>query len=325
MRTFVEPTITDVLLAYRFLRNRVRHTPTEYSPALSEQTGADVFIKWESRQICNAFKVRGALNRMYHLSPEERERGVVTASSGNHAQGIAMAAADLGVRATVCVPGVCPETKKAAILRLGRGWVDLHVEGHFYDDAEDAAHALEAGSGMTYVSSFEDPYIVAGAGTVGLEMFMDEPELDVLLVPAGGGGLINGVALAAKALRPEVEIWGIQSVASQPWVASWPSGKVVEVTYDDSLADGLTGWIPQSLLDMAKKRIAGFLAIEEDEVARGIAFCHRHHHQVVEGAGAVGIGALLGNRIDVRGRRVGVVISGGNIDEKRLMEVLNRH
>lgn len=325
MHKVIDPSITDVLMAYRFLKDRVRHTPTEFSYPLSEKIGAEVFIKWENRQICNSFKVRGALNRMYHLSAEERERGVVTASSGNHAQGIAMAAADLGVRAVVCVPGVCPETKKEAIRRLGQGWVELHVEGHFYDDAEDAAHALEKEKGMTYVSSFEDPFIISGAATLGLEMLMDEPELDLLVVPAGGGGLINGVALAARSLRPSVEVWGVQSVASQPWVASWPSGKVVEVSYHDSLADGLTGWIPQSLLDLAKKRISGFLAIEEEDVARGIAFCHHHHHQVVEGAGAVGIGALLAGRLDVKGRRIGVVISGGNIDEKRLMEVLNRY
>ncbi len=325
MREFVEPTITDVLLAYRFLRHRVRHTPTEYSPHLSERSGAEVFLKWENLQICNAFKVRGALNRMHHLTPGERDRGVVTASSGNHAQGIAMAAAELGIRAVICVPGVCPETKKEAIRRLGQGQVELHVEGHFFDDAEDAAHGLERERGMTYVSSFEDPFIVGGAGTVGLEMVMDQPELDLLLVPAGGGGLINGVALAAEAFHPGVEIWGIQSVASQPWVVSWPSGKVVEVSYDDSLADGLTGWIPQSLVDMAKKRVAGFLAIQEEDVARAIAFCHRYHHQVIEGAGAVGVGALLAERLDLRGRKVGIVISGGNIDEKRLMEVLNRY
>lgn len=325
MNKVIDPGITDVLLAYRFLKDRVRHTPIEYSHALSEKTGAEVFIKWENQQICNSFKVRGALNRMYHLSEKERERGVVTASSGNHAQGIAMAAADLGVRAVVCVPGVCPETKKEAILRLGQGWVELHVEGHFYDDAENAAHALEGEKGMTYVSSFEDPFIISGAGTLGLEMLMDEPELDLLVVPAGGGGLINGVALAAKSLRPSVEVWGVQSVASQPWVVSWPGGKVLEVSYEDSLADGLTGWIPQSLLDLAKKRISGFLAIGEDDVTRGIAFCHRHHHQVIEGAGAVGVGALLTGHMDVKGRRVGVVISGGNIDEKRLMEVLNRY
>jgi threonine dehydratase len=178
---------------------------------------------------------------------------------------------------------------------------------------------------MTYVSSFEDHWIVSGAGTAGLEMFLAEPELDQLIVPAGGGGLISGVALAARTLRPSVEIWGVQSVASQPYVVSWPKGRVVDVEYDDSLADGLTGSIPQSLLDLARRRISGFIAVTEEEIAQAIAWLHREHHQVVEGAGAVGVAALLSGRLSAHGRRVGVVISGGNIDHKRLQDILAKY
>ncbi|MDD4364675.1 MAG: threonine/serine dehydratase [Synergistales bacterium] len=325
MGSFVVPTITDVLEARRFLRGRVRHTPTELSPSLSDRMGAPIFIKWENHQICGSFKLRGALNRMFSLSEEERSRGVVTASSGNHGQGVAMAASMLEVKAVICVPGSCPETKKAAIGRLGGEWVELRVVGRLYDDAEREAHEAAEREGRTYISSFEDRRVVAGAGTLGLELILDEPDLDLIVVPAGGGGLMNGVAIATKALRPSVEIWGVQSVASQPWVLSWPGGKVVETTYDDSLADGLTGSIPQSLLTLAKERVSGILAVTEENIAEAIAFCHREHHEIVEGAGAVGIAALLSGRIDVAGRRTAVVISGGNIDEERLLEVLNRH
>jgi len=264
------------------------------------------------------------LNKLFSLSTEETENGVVTPSSGNHAQGVAMAARMLGVRAVICVPGVCPQAKQKAIKRRGGDFVDLRVVGHFYDDAEEEAKRLAREEGLVFVSSYEDHYIVSGAGTVGFEMLTDEPELDILVVPAGGGGLINGIAIAAKALRPSIEIYGIQSVASQPWVKSWPVGKVVDVEYEDSLADGLMGSIPQSLLDLAGKHIKDFIAVTENDIAEAIAYLHREHHQVVEGSGAIGIAALLAGKIPVEGKRTGVVISGANIDESRLLEVLER-
>ena len=321
----LDPQISDVLLAARFLRGKVRHTPTERSDALSGLSGADVFLKWENQQICGSFKIRGALNKMFSLSDEERAKGVVTASSGNHAQGVAMAARSLSTRAVICVPGVCPRTKQEAIKRLGGDLVELRVTGHLYDDAEDEAHRLQKEEGMTYVSSYEDHFIMSGAGTLGLEMMMDEPEMDMVISPAGGGGLLNGVAIAVKALRPGAEIWGVQSVASNPYVVSWPGGKVLDVTYEDSLADGLTGSIPQSLLDLARKRVTGFVDVLESDIARAIAFLHSHHHQVVEGAGAVGVAAIMSGKIPVKGKRVGVVISGGNIDQDRLLEILKDH
>lgn len=321
----IDPSITDVLSAYRFLRNRVRHTPVERSAPLSDVMGTDVFIKWEQQQIAGSFKLRGALNKMFSLNEEEKKAGVVTPSSGNHAQGVAMAARMLGVRAVICVPGVCPQAKQKAIRRLGGNSVDLKVVGHFYDDAENEAERLASEEGLVFVSSYEDFHIVCGAGTVGVEMMLDEPELDLIVAPAGGGGLLNGIAIAAKALRPSVELYGVQSVASQPWIKSWPVGHVVDVEYEDSLADGLTGSIPQSLLDLSKKRIKDFVAVEEEDIARAIAFIHREHHQVAEGAGAIGVAALLADKIPVKGKKVGVVISGGNIDEDRLLQVLNNY
>lgn len=321
----IDPQPSDVLKAAKFLRGKVRHTPIERSALLSRLSGGEIFLKWENQQVCGSFKARGALNKMFSLSEEERAKGVVTASSGNHAQGIAMASRTLNARSVICVPDVCPQTKREAILRLGGNSVELRLSGHFYDDAEFEAHRLEKEEGMTYVSSFEDHFIVSGAGTLGLEMIMDEPELDTVVSPAGGGGLLNGVAIAVKALRPEAEIWGVQSVASNPYVVSWPGGKVIDVSYDDSLADGLTGWIPQSLLDLSKKRVTGFVDVLESDIARAIAFLHSKHHQVVEGAGAVGVAAILSGKISVEGKRVGVVISGGNIDHTKLLEILREY
>ncbi|MCK9437267.1 MAG: pyridoxal-phosphate dependent enzyme, partial [Synergistaceae bacterium] len=253
----IDPSITDVAKAYRFLKNRVRHTPTEYSFPLSEICGAPVYLKWENQQLCGSFKLRGALYKMNSLSPEERARGVVTCSSGNHGQGVALAAKELGIKTLIFVPNVCPETKKTAIKRRGGEFIELVVTSGDYDFAEHSAHVHAEKNGMTYVSSFEDATVISGQGTAGFEMFTDEPDIELLIIPAGGGGLMNGIAIAAKALNPDVEIWGVQSVASNPWVVSWADGIVREVTYLETLADGLAGYIPQSLLSPAKKRVTG--------------------------------------------------------------------
>ena len=317
----INPSFTDALLAYRFLRPRVRHTPLEHSAPLSERLGTPVFVKWENQQFCGSFKIRGALFKMSRLTEAQQKRGVVTASSGNHGQGVALAAAQMRVKATICVPASCPRTKQEAIRRLGGPWVDLQCIEGTYDDAEAEAHRLGE-AGPTYVSSFEDPDILCGASTLGTEMLLDEPDLDHLVIPAGGGGLMNGVSLTACALRPGSRIWGVQSEASNPYVVSWADGVVRNVDYGDTLADGLAGYIPQSLLSLAKTRMQGVLEVREREIAEAIAFLHRHHHQVVEGAGAVGVAALLAGKLDPQGGKVGVVISGGNIDEDRILEIL---
>ncbi|MDD4160724.1 MAG: pyridoxal-phosphate dependent enzyme, partial [Synergistaceae bacterium] len=230
---------------------------------------------------------------------------------------------ELEINTLIFVPNACPETKKTAIKRRGGEFVELIVTDGDYDFAEHSAYEHADKNRMTYVSSFEDPTVISGQGTAGFEMFTDEPDIELLLIPAGGGGLMNGIAIAAKALNPDVEIWGVQSVASNPWVVSWPDGIVKEVTYLDTLADGLAGYIPQSLLSLAKKRVTGILEITEDDIAKAIAFLHREHHQVVEGAGAVGVAALLAGKIDPKKRKTGIVVSGGNIDEEKLKMILS--
>jgi threonine dehydratase len=318
----ISPTITDILAAYRFLEGKVRHTPLEYSYPLSEELGGAVFLKWENQQHCASFKIRGALNRMYALTPEERARGVVTASSGNHAQGVATAASLLGVRAVVCVPGMCPETKKTAIRRRGGQWVDLRVIGHFYDEAEEEAKRLARVEGMTFVSAYEDFHVVCGQGTVAVEMFLDEPDLDVLVVPISGGGLISGITAAALALGRGIEIWGIHAAANPSWTRGWEEGRIVQVEEEDTLADALSGAASQVLYEFLRPRLSGVIPVSEQAMARAVAFLHREHHQVVEGAGAIGVAALREKLLEVRGRKVGVVVSGGNIDEAKLLKIL---
>jgi threonine dehydratase len=317
-----EPTFKDVVKAYGFLKTRVRHTPVEYSGALSDNVGAPVYVKWENQQLCGSFKIRGALYAMYSLDASQRDKGVVTCSSGNHGQGVALAAKNMGIDAVVFVPETCPELKKKKISRLGGDWVELRVAAGDYDFAEAEAHEFAAREGKTYLSSYEDASVISGQGSTGMEMFMDEPDIEYLLVPAGGGGLLNGIAIAAKTINPEVEIFGIQSEASNPWVVSWPDGMVKTVTYSDTVADGLAGAIPQSLLTLAKKRVSGIFEVTEKDIKRAIAFVHREHRQIIEGAGAVGIAALLSGAARPNGKKTGIVVSGGNIGDTALREIL---
>lgn len=318
----INPTITDILKAYKFLRDKVRHTPTEYSPKLSKIAGAPIYIKWENQQIRGSFKLRGALYKMNSLNDEERERGVVTCSSGNHGQGVSIAANNLKIKTIVFVPNTCPVIKKEAIEDLCEKWCRLEVCDGGYDFAESYAHRYADEHGMTYVSSFEDPFVLAGQGTSGIELFLDEPDIDFLVIPAGGGGLLNGIAIAAKALNPRVEIWGVQSDTSNPWVVSWQDGIVKQVEYGETLADGLSGGIPQSLLSLAKLRVKGIAEITEEDIKQAIAFAHNEHHQIIEGAGAVSLAAILSGKLNPQGRKTAVVISGGNIDSGALNKIL---
>ncbi len=325
-KLIAEPTITDVMKAYKFLKNRVRHTPAEYSFALSEKAGAPVFLKLDNQQLCGSFKVRGAFYKMYSLTGEELARGVVTCSSGNHGQGVAKAAAALRTKARIFVPAVCPETKKNAIRRLGGKWAELAIVDGDYDFADAEARRFAAERGAVFIHPFEDPDVIAGQGTAGVEFLSDEPELELLRVPAGGVALLNGIAIAASALAPKAEVWGVQSEASNPWVVSWEAGVVQDkFTLAPTIADGLSGAIPQSMLTLAKKRAAGIIEVSEHEIEAAVAFMHREHHQQVEGAGAVGVAALLAGKTPVNGRRTGIIISGGNIDEDKLLAILERY
>lgn len=318
----IEPTITDILQARKFLDGRIRQTPVERSQNLSDIAGADVFLKWENLQLCGSFKVRGALNRMYVLNDQERGRGVITASSGNHAQGVAMAASLLGIKAVICVPGSCPQTKRDAIISRGKGMVDLRIIGHFYDEAEVVAKAVSENEGLVYVSAYEDHHVVCGQGTLGVEFIMEVPDLEVLVVPISGGGLIYGIATAAKALCPGIEIIGVHADTNPTWKVAWEKGEVVPVDEQDTYADALSGAASPVLFPLIRNVVAGLASVSEEEIARGISFLHSRHHQVVEGAGAIGVAAVLSGKIKTNGRKTGIVISGGNIGDKTLLRAI---
>ncbi len=318
----INVTLQDVFVAHKRIRDHVVQTPLVYSDKMSETRGADVWMKMESLQSTGSFKIRGATNRLLALTPAERARGVITASSGNFALGLGTAAKRAHVNAIVVVPLTTPQTKLESIRRTG---VTLLQEGENYDAAYAHAKNLALKTGRTYVSSYEDPWVVAGQGTLALEAFMDEPHFDLVLVPTGGGGLLSGVAMVAKQLNPGIKVIGLQTEASDPWLHSFRAKKVVEVEYGETLADGLLGEVGAANLDMVLRYVDDFLVVKESEVAEAMHWMVKYHHQIVEGSAAVGIAALLHHLPDIGGLKVLNIVTGSNVDSKRIGPILHAY
>ena len=311
----------EIYFAQKRIQGYIRRTPLEYSPFFSEVCDGEVYLKLENLQLTGAYKIRGALNKMLHLGEEEQCRGVVTASSGNHGQGVGYSAKMLGIEATIVVPRNTPRTKIEAIRRYG---VNLIIHGDIYDEAERKARELENNLSKVYISPYNDYEVIAGQGTVGLEMWEENPDLKVVLVPVGGGGLLSGVAIALKSLNSEVEVIGVQSKASPVMYESIKRGEVVEIPMEESVAEALHGGIEKGSVtfDIVKKFVDEIILVEEDDIRAAIALFLEHQHQIAEGAGAVGLAALMTYGERFRGRSVGVVISGGNIDISLLREII---
>lgn len=311
--------LRDVYVARQRVSKWARHTPLEYSSKLSELCGGEVWLKLENQQVTGSFKIRGATNKILGLSMEERRKGVVTASSGNHAQGVGYAARELGVKATVVVPENTPLVKIEAIRAYG---VDLIVWGDEYMDSERLARRLEQEKGMTFVSAYNDPEVIKGQATVGLEMLEDNPLLDTIVVPVGGGGLMTGIATVFKAAT-DAEIIGVQTDASPVMYESLRKGEVHEIPLRDSYAEGLHGGLEMGTVtfEACRNLVDDWLILGEDTVLDTIGYMLHSHHMIVEGAGAVGPAAIRAYPERFKGRKVGVVISGGNLSATVLQMV----
>lgn len=313
--------LQDILRAASVLQGQIVRTPLLHSPALSQASGADVWLKPENWQATGSFKIRGAYYRMSSLTPDERARGVITASAGNHAQGVALAGSLLKVPALVVVPESAPATKIEGIRRYG---AEVVIQGSHYDESEAAAQQMAEDTGRIFVHAYEDEKVAAGQGTVGLEMLLDHAGLDVIIVPAGGGGLICGVGTAARAVNPTIEVVGVQSQASPAWYEAWQAGRVVDVQYQETWADGLLGAIGHENFEVAQQVVNRFELVSEADIKEAMLWALNVHHWVVEGSGAVGLAYALTRGTDLRGKSVGIVISGGNLDTARLAELLGR-
>ncbi|MFW9800128.1 MAG: threonine/serine dehydratase [Candidatus Thorarchaeota archaeon] len=290
----------------------VRKTPLVRSAFLSEMCHGEVYLKLENQQLTNSFKLRGALNRMSSLSPEERLRGIATASSGNHALGVAFSSRHLGIPAKIVVPSNVAETK---LSRLCEYNVEVIQEGEF-DEVEHRARDIAAEEGLTYVSPYSDVEIISGQGTIGLEILETPDNVDLLTVPVGGGGLISGIAVAMKSLSPSTEIVGVQVSGVSTMHDSWQAGRIVHPEESETLADGILGGLEDGAMtfDIILKHVDGFHLVREETVKPAIRLLWEHEKQVVEGAGAIAIGPILEDPERFMKKTVVAVISGGNIE-----------
>ncbi len=316
-------TLSDVQDARRRIGDQVYLSPCARSETLSRLSRTHAFLKLENLQMTGAYKERGAHAKLSSLTPEERERGLIAASAGNHAQAVAYHAGRLRIRATILMPEPTP-IMKVANTRSHGARVLLH--GANYDEAYAEARRLEKEQGFTFVHPFDDPAIIAGQGTIGLEILEQVPEVEAVVVPVGGGGLVSGVGVAVKALRPEVRIIGVETELLPCMLAALEEGRVVTLDAASTLADGIAVKRAGELtFEHVRKVVDGIVTVSEEEIASAILYLLEKEKTVVEGAGAVPVAALLHHKIaGLEGRRTVCVVSGGNIDVNVVARVIER-
>ncbi|MFC3100271.1 threonine ammonia-lyase [Altererythrobacter lauratis] len=312
--------IADIRAAADAIGDAVVRTPTLHSKTLSAITGADIWLKFENQQFTAAYKERGALNALLHLSAEQRAKGVIAASAGNHSQGLSYHGTRLGVPVTIVMPRTTPTVKVMQTESVGGKVV---LEGETFDEAYAHARAMERQLGLTFIHPFDDPLVAAGQGTVALEMFADAPDLDTIVVPIGGGGLISGMGTVARSLGTGVEVVGVQA-ALFPSMFSHIKGQELPCG-GDTLAEGIAVKEPGHFTrQIIRDVVDDIVLVEEPHLEEAVSLLLQIEKTVVEGAGAAGLAAVLAHRARFRGKRVGLVLCGGNIDTRLLANVLLR-
>jgi threonine dehydratase len=312
--------LQDVLDAAAALQGSVLRTPCLHSRTLSSIAGAQLILKFENHQFTASFKERGALNKLLSLTAEQRARGVIAASAGNHAQGVAYHARRLGIPATIVMPRYTPGVK--VVHTRGHG-AQVILHGEVFDEARAHAQALAEQGGLTLVHPYDDEKVIAGQGTIALEMLADFPDLDALVVPIGGGGLIAGIALAAKAIAPRVEVIGVQT---QRFPSMYCALHGTQPQFGaTTIADGIAVKSPGTLTTPIVRRwVSDILLVDEGDLEQAVVMLLEVEKTVVEGAGAAGLAAVLADRERFAGRKVGLVLSGGNIDPLMLADLIER-
>ena len=312
--------LTDIQHAAERLRGQVLATPCVESRTLSQLTGAQVFLKFENLQFTASFKERGALNKLAQLTAQERAQGVIAMSAGNHAQGVAFHAQRLGIRAVIVMPRFTPGVKVARTRGFG---AEVILHGDTLDAASEHAHRLAREQGLTFVHPYDDEGIMAGQGTLALEMLAQQPELDTLIVPIGGGGLISGVATAAKALKPGIRVVGVQTMRF-PGAVNAVTGSH-HPRGDSTIAEGIAVSTPGAhCLPVIRHCVDELLLVDEGDVEQAIVMLLEIEKTLAEGAGATALAALLRHPAGFAGRKVGLVLSGGNIDPMLLAAIIGR-
>lgn len=319
MSDWPTPTLADVLAARRRIAPYLPRTPLYNYPQLDELVGARVYVKHENHQPVGAFKVRGGVNLVAQLSEDERERGLIASSTGNHGQSIAFAARLFGVKARICIPERSNPVKVAAMEGLG---AELVVAGAKFDDARENAERLATEHGYRYVHSGNEPHLIAGVGTEVLEIVEEQPNIEVLIVPVGGGSGAAGACVVAAAVNPALKVIAVQSEAAPAAYRSWKEARPVEAldqTYAEGLATRAPFELPQRIM---REHLHDFLLVSEDEIRAAQRAMIESTRNLIESAGAAPLAAALRLRDELRGRRVALVASGGNVSREQLLEIL---
>ncbi len=315
-------TLADILAARERLRDSIYYSPCPHSQMLSAVTGQQVYLKLENLQMTGSFKERGALNRIAMLTPEQASRGVIAASAGNHAQGVAYHASKRGMRALIVMPLTTPLVKVTATREFG---AEVLLHGANYDEAFAEALRLCDQEGLTFIHPFDDPLVMAGQGTIGLELLEQVPELEAVVVPIGGGGLISGVACAIKESRPEVRIVGVQTERLPSMVMAVEAHQPVTVAPAITIADGIAVRRAGNLtLPLVEQYVDEIVTVDEDEIASAILMLLEREKTLAEGAGAAALAALLHHRTSLQGAHTAVLVCGGNIDVTLLSRIIER-
>ncbi len=313
-------TLDSVYRASYALRGVARKT--DVLPSLRLKPGLDLYLKTENLQITGSFKVRGAYYRMSRLSDEEKARGVIACSAGNHAQGVALAARQNGIPAVICLPDSAPISKVEATRSYG---AEICLVEGVYDDAYQKALALRDEKGYTFIHPFDDPDVIAGQGTIALELIEQVPDMDAVLVPIGGGGLISGVAYTIKSLNPRVRVIGVQSSGAPSMLDSVRDGHIETLPSVFTIADGIAVKRPGDLTyDVVSRYVDEIVTVNDDEIAAAILALMEQHKLVTEGAGAVSVAAAMFDKVDLKGKKAVCLLSGGNIDVTILSRVITR-
>ena len=313
-------TLDKIYQAAYVLKNVVRKTDLIPAPRINPE--CEIFLKTENLQITGSFKVRGAYNKISQLPEEEKKKGVIACSAGNHAQGVALAAARSGIHSLICIPDGAPISKVEATKSYG---AEVCLVKGVYDDAYQKACELQKESGAVFIHPFDDVDVIAGQGTIGLEILEQLPDVDAVIVPVGGGGLIAGVAYAVKALRPNCKVYGVQSAGAPSMVKALEKKKVEALPGVSTFADGIAVKCPGKLTyDLCSKYVDQVVTVTDDETATAILTLIEQHKLIAEGAGAVAVAAAMFNKVDVKGKKVACLVSGGNIDVTILSRVISR-
>jgi len=314
--------LEDIQAARKRIQPYVHKTPLRLSTQMEKLTGSQVYFKFENLQRTGSFKIRGAMNKILTLSPAERARGVIAASAGNHAQGVALAAKTLGVKAVVVMPRGATLQKVEATRGYG---AEIVLHGANYDEAYQKALEIQKERDLVYVHAYNDEAVMAGQGTIGLEILEDLPDVDIVVSGVGGGGLISGIATAVKAQKPGVKVIGVQPEVSAYLPQSLEAGELVASERADTIADGLaTKKGGEKTFEVMRRLVDGVVTVTEEEIAHAILVFLERQKNVVEGAGAVGLAALLAGKIRYPGKKICLVVSGGNIDINFLDAIIKR-